>query len=138
MVLETFGKARQKVTRKDIQENILKIQATMKYVEDETEKTVTELKTLNKETEDGRTKYVRMQKDLQEMNELYKALQEMEAKQYDILKKYKDSKFYIQPKDWLSIGGLTVLAVIVIALDRESPKITKLMSFVLKLIPLHI
>ena len=138
VILELFGKAKQKVTPKDIQENILKIQATMRYVEEETEKTVNELKTVNKETETGREKYDQLQKDLQGMNELYKALQEMEEKQYGILKKYKDSKFYIQPKDWLTIGGLTFLAVIVIALDRESPKITKLASFILKLLPLHI
>lgn len=137
MVLEMFGKAK-KVNRKDIQENILKIQETMQYVEDEMKKTVEKLKEVDRNTESGREKYNLMQSDLQDMNEMYKSLQEMEAKHYDILKKYKDSKFYIQPKDWLTIGGLTVLAVIVIALDRESPKITKLMSFILKLLPLHI
>lgn len=138
MILEMFGKAKQKVTPKDIQENILKIQTTMKYIEEETEKTVNELKTVNKETEDGRNRYDRLHSDLQEMNELYKALQEMEERQYGILKKYRDSRFYIQPKDLMTIGGLTFLAVIVIALDRESPKITKLTSFILKLLPLHI
>lgn len=138
MNFEWLGNAKKKVTPKDIQDNILKIQSTMKYVEEETEKTVNELKAVNKETENGREKYTQLQKDLQAMNELYKALQEMQEKQYAILSKYKDSRFYIKPKDWLTIGGLTVLAVIVIALDRESPKITKLVSFILKLMPLHI
>ena len=138
MNFEMFGQAKKKVTPKDIQDNILKIQKTMKYIEDETEKTVEELKQVNKETELGRAKYDQLQMDLRGMNELYKALQEMEEKQYMILSKYKDSRFYIKPKDWLTIGGLTVLAVIVIALDRESPKITKLVSFILKLLPLHI
>lgn len=138
MILEMFGKAKRKVTPKDIQDNILKIQTTMKYVEEETAKTVEELKTVDKETEYGRNQYDQLQADLHGMNELYKALQEMEEKQYGILKKYRDSRFYIQPKDWLTISGLTFLAVIVIALDRESPKITKLASFILKLLPLHI
>lgn len=138
MILEMLGKKAKKVTPKDIQENIMKIQATMRYVEEETAKTVEELKTVNKETEYGRNRYDQLQADLHGMNELYKALQEMEEKQYGILKKYRDSRFYIQPKDWLTISGLTFLAVIVIALDRESPKITKLASFILKLLPLHI
>lgn len=138
MNFEWLGNAKKKVTPKDIQDNVYKIQKTMKYVEEETEKTVEELKTVNKETDYGREKYTQLQKDLQAMNELYKALQEMQEKQYAILSKYKDSRFYIKPKDWLTIGGLTVLAVIVIALDRESPKITKLVSFILKLMPLHI
>lgn len=139
MFLNFGGEVKQKkVNAKDIQENILKIRETMRYVETETSKTVEELKMANKDTEDGRCRYEQLQKDLHEMNELYKALQEMEEKQYGILKKYKDSKFFIQPKDWLMIGGSVVLAVIVIGLDRESPKITKLMSFVLRLLPLHI
>ena len=129
---------KKKVRSKDIQENILKIQATMQYVEGEIQKTVNDLQAINKNTEDGRCQYDKLQADLSDMNALYKALQEMEEKQYGILKKYKDSKFFIQPKDWLVIGGMTFLAVIVIALDRESPKITKLISLILKMLPLHI
>ena len=129
---------KKKVRSRDIQENILKIQATMQYVEGEIQKTVNDLKAINKNTEDGRRQYDKLQADLSDMNALYKALQEMEEKQYGILKKYKDSKFFIQPKDWLVIGGMTFLAVVVIALDRESPKITKLISLILKMLPLHI
>ena len=129
---------KKKVRSRDIQENILKIQATMQYVEGEIQKTVNDLQSINKNTEDGRRQYDKLQADLSDMNALYKALQEMEEKQYGILKKYKDSKFFIQPKDWLVIGGMTFLAVVVIALDRESPKITKLISLILKMLPLHI
>ena len=127
-----------KVTAKDLQGNIAKIRMTMNWVEEERAKTIEKLKTVDKSTESGMEQYNGLHYWLKELNDLFESLQEQEEKQYLILKKYKDSKFYIQPKDWLVIGGTTILAVFIIALDRESPKITKLASFILKLFPLHI
>ena len=127
-----------KVTAKDLQDNIAKIRMTMNWVEEERAKTIETLKTVDKSTESGMVQYNTLQFQLKELNDLFESLQDQEEKQYLILKKYKDSKFYIQPKDWLVIGGTTILAIFIIALDRESPKITKLASFILKLFPLHI
>ena len=134
---EETGKTK-KVTVKDLQDNIMKIRMTMNWVEEERAKTIEVMKLVDKNSETGIEKYKVLHGQLKELNEMFDSLQSQEEKQYAILKKYKDSKFYIQPKDWLMIGGTTVLAIFIIALDRESPKITKLASFILKLFPMHI
>ena len=134
---EETGKTK-KVTAKDLQDNIVKIRETMNWVQDERARIIESIKQVDMETECGSERYIALQGHLRELNDQFDTLQEQEEKQYAILKKYKDSKFYIQPKDWLVIGGTTVLAIFIIALDRESPKITKLASFILKLFPMHI
>ena len=126
-----------KVTAKDLQENIAKIRMTMNWIEQERADVVEAMKLVDKSTAEGLEQYDMLHSRMRELSETFDSLQEQEEKQYSILKKYKDSKFFIQPKDWLVIGGTTLLAVFVIALDRESPKITKLVSFILKLMPMH-
>ena len=66
----------------------------------------------------------------------YTELQEQKEKEYTILKKYKDSKFFIPPKDLAVIGGVFLLSLFMISLERENPKSLKLASFVLKLFPI--
>ena len=134
---EETGKTK-KVTARDLQDNIAKIRETMNWIQDERARIIESIKQVDMEAESGAERYIALQGHLRELNDQFDTLQEQEEKQYAILKKYKDSKFYIQPKDWLVIGGTTVLAIFVIALDRESPKITKLASFILKLLPMHI
>lgn len=135
---KVFNGKKKKVRASDIQENICKINEAMKYVKEETEKTIEEMRTCDRNTQDGKARFEELSNDIHKMNLMYNALQEQADAQYKILKQYKDSKFFIAPKDWLTIGALSVLAVFVIALDRESPKITKIASFILRLMPLHI
>lgn len=68
----------------------------------------------------------------------YTMLQEQKEKEYGILKKYKDSKFFIPPKDLAVITGVFLLSLFMISLERENPKSLKLASFVLKLFPIKI
>lgn len=70
--------------------------------------------------------------------EKYTCLQEEMEKEYTILKKFKDSRFYIAPKDAIIIGCISGVAIFMIALERENPKALKLASFLLKLFPLHL
>lgn len=120
------------------QERTDQIRNKIDWAQMEWEQIVTELSTITPEVRAEAQKYASLKVQLQEMNETIETLQEQEKTQYDILKKYKDSKFYIPPKDLLIICGVTTLAIFVIALDRESPKIVKTVSFILKLMPLHI
>ena len=69
-------------------------------------------------------------------DERYSKLQEQREKEFTILKKYKDSKFYVAPKDLMVIFGVGCLSFFMIALERENPKALKLASFVLKLFPI--
>lgn len=55
--------------------------------------------------------------------------------EYVILKKYKDSRFYIEPKQWLLIGGGTLVTVFFVALEREVPSVTKFTNLLFKIIP---
>ena len=55
--------------------------------------------------------------------------------QQTILRKYKDAKWYITPKDWLVIGGVTTAFFFLIGLNREWPSAIKLGSIVLKMFP---
>lgn len=66
----------------------------------------------------------------------YTELQEQKEKEYTILKKYKDSKFFISPRDMAILGGLALLGIYAISLDRDNPKALKIFSFLTKLFPI--
>lgn len=138
MVVDEIKKKTRKVRAKDLQENILRIRNTMEWVESEINETVGLMKKQNKSTEEGIEKYKALKITLRDLNEIYSTLQDQEEKQYEILKKYKNSKFYIAPKDLLVITGVAGLSLFMIALDRENPKALKLASFVLRLFPINI
>lgn len=134
-------KEKKKIGAKEIQENIKNIQANMKYVQNEMNKVIQKMKDLDDENGINVGKieaYKDLRIELQEWQNVYQELQNEMEKDYTILKKYKDSKFYIQPKDVLVIVGVTGLAIFMIALERENPKATKLASFLLKLFPIKI
>lgn len=138
MIVDKITKRTHKVRARDLQDNILRIKQTMDWVEGEINETVGLMKVQDKSTEEGIKKYKALKLNLKDLHELYSTLQDQEEKQYEILKKYKNSKFYIAPKDLLVITGVTGLAIFMIALDRENPKALKLASFVLKLFPITI
>ena len=52
-----------------------------------------------------------------------------------VLRKYKDAKFWIQPKDVLIIGGTAVAFIFSIALNREHPAALKTAGIILKMFP---
>lgn len=127
-----------KVTVRDIQRNILKIQQTMNWVQSDI-KDITNQMAENDRADDGKKlEYAALVENLKEKNELYSVLQKEMEQEYTTLKKMKDSRFMMQPKDGLIIGGLIFLGTFAIALERENPKALKLFSFIMKLMPLHI
>lgn len=65
----------------------------------------------------------------------WKELSDQLEKQQTILRKYKDAKYYISPKDWAIIGGTTVAFVFLIGLSREWPTALKAGSIILKMMP---
>ena len=71
-------------------------------------------------------------------SEKYTCLQEQLEKEYVILKKYKETRMGIAPKDALVILMLGGVGFFMIALERENPKAIKLAEFVLRLFPLHL
>lgn len=66
-----------------------------------------------------------------EYDKLQKELEQWQV----ILKRYKDARFYIAPKDALVIGGTTIGTLFFIALTREFPSALKTASLLLKIIP---
>lgn len=131
-----------KITAGDIQRNIRQIRARMNYANNEIEKKIKEIEKLEKAESAGEDIDVEEMKEkqlqLSELNELYSVLQKEMKEELEILRKYKDSKFYIQPKDAVIIGGVAFIAVFMIALERENPKALKLATFLLKLFPIKI
>lgn len=127
-----------RITAKDIQENLSKISERCKWIDDQINYTLKEMDYTDQSTSEGLEKYEKLSSDLQKLQEVYKLLQEQMKNQLEILKKYKDSRFYIQPKDVLVITCVGGLAFFMICLDRESPKAVKLSSFILKLFPIRI
>ena len=129
-----------KVTAKDIQRHIQWIDHEMQECEKDRQRyreIMSELKTFDAEDDEDRySKLIQESRALEDSNSRYTELQEQKEKEYAILKKYKDSKFYIPPKDLLTIGGIFALSMYMITLERENPKSLKLASFVLKLFPL--
>lgn len=133
---------KRKVTVKDIQIHIKWLDDEMSKVQEERRryrdimKQMTELDPIaNKKEYDKLELEARLYADA---DERYTQLQEQKEKEYTILKKYKDSRFYIQPKDLAIILGVSALSVFMISLERENPKSLKLASYVLKLFPIKI
>lgn len=65
----------------------------------------------------------------------YEALQKELEHEQTILRKYKDAKFYMSPKEMAMVGGTTVAVVFFIALAREYPSALKVGSMLLKIMP---
>lgn len=133
---------KRKVTVKDIQIHIKWLDEEMSKVQEERRryreimKQMTELDPItNKKEYDKLELEARLYADA---DDRYTQLQEQKEKEYTILKKYKDSRFYIQPKDLAIILGVSALSVFMISLERENPKSLKLASYVLKLFPIKI
>ena len=74
-------------------------------------------------------------KKVPEGSEEYDWLSKELEHEYVILKKYKDSRFYIEPKQWVLIGGGVVVTVFFIALEREVPSVTKFVNLLFKIMP---
>lgn len=130
---------RVKVTAKDIQSHIQWIDQEMNKVQLERERyraIQTEISKLDPSDEERYSELLNEVKVLEDADERYTKLQEQKEKEYTILKKYKDSKFFIAPKDLAVIGGVSLLSLFMISLERENPKSLKLASFVLRLFPI--
>lgn len=142
---------KKKVTAKEVRENIERIQKTLCKIKDtESEEYKTLVEELEKEFEIlKRTRTRVTARDIQEnigriMNAMkltpegsdeYERLAKELEHEYVILKKYKDSKFYIEPKMWATIGGATVVLLFFVCLEREVPSATKFLGTVLRIIP---
>ena len=127
-----------KVGPKEIQKNVVKIQRTMEWLQSEIETIVSEMDGLDRNSEDYAEEFARLNCELKAKNDLYSELQKEQEQEYATLKKMKESRFSITPKDAITIGGLIFLSTFAIALERENPKAIKLVSFITKMMPLHI
>ena len=65
--------------------------------------------------------------------EEYEKLSSELMKEYEILKKYKDSRFFIEPKVILTLAVIGGLAFFAICLDQENPKALRISQFIIKL-----
>lgn len=63
----------------------------------------------------------------------YEKLSAELMKEYEILKKYKDSRFFIEPKVIATLVVIGGLAFFAICLDQENPKAIKIAQFITKL-----
>lgn len=136
--MELVKVKRKKISAKEIHENIRKIKGVMEWILSDIGSTMEQMKALNTETEDGKQKYIALKDHLDEQMELYSSAQKEMDAELGILKKYRDSRFNISPKDMLTIVGVSGLAFFMIALERENPKALKLATFVLKLFPIKL
>lgn len=128
-----------KVTVRDLQANVLRIQEAMTKVQKDINELTVKMDAVDRESEGERETYARLHSELQAKHELYGVLQKEMEQEYTNVKKLRDGKFMMAPKDALMIGGLIFVGTFAIALERENPKALKLCGFLLKtLFPLHI
>ena len=129
-----------RVTAKDIQKHIRWIDSEMLECEKDRQRyreILAELQEIDSENDKERySKLLQESHYLEDADSRYMELQEQKEKEYAILKKYKDSKFFIAPKDLLTIVGISALSLYMITLERENPKSLKLATFILKLFPI--
>lgn len=139
---KTKTKKRTKVRAKDLQAHIKWIDDQMTELQGQRKRyrdILKEMSELDPITDKKAYAKLRAESRLYEdADAKYTELQEQKEKEYTILKKYKDSKFYIPPKDLCVIGGVSLLSLFMISLERENPKSLKLASFVLKLFPIKL
>ena len=129
-----------KVTPRRLQMNISAIDERMKKLNNEINETTKCLDTASKDVdpETGESQYSILKKHLDEQNELYKVMQDELRQEYDTLKKLRESRFYIAPKDGIMIAGVVFMGTFMIALERENPKALKLATFLLKIFPMKL
>ena len=127
-----------KVTPKVIQKNIRKIQQTMDFIRKDIDDTVKRMEAVDQTTEDGKKKYAALLEEFNLKSEAYATLQKEQEQEYTTLKKMKDTRFFMAPKDALMVCGTIVLGVFAISLEREDPRAIRIWSFIMKLMPLHI
>jgi len=130
-------KGKVKITQKDIKKNAAKIQRRMEKIQAERDKIADKMEEIDISDDEGREAYRKLNEELKLRNEAYSALQKEEQEEYNTIKKMKDSKFLIAPKDAIMISGLFILGTLAIALERENPKAIKIVSFITKLFPMH-
>lgn len=131
-----------RITAKDIQDHIKFLDEELNKVQAERVKYRDILKKMSTlDPTDDKEEYDKLLHESQmyaDADTRYTLIQEQREKEYTILKKYKDSRFYITPKDLAIILGLFVACIFTISLERDNPKSIKLASFVLKLFPIKI
>ena len=86
----------------------------------------------------ARTDLEDMKKDLKDMHEVYSTLQEEMKLEYENIKKIKDGKFIMAPKDIISIAAMGLVGIFVFSLERENPRAVKMAEFILRLFPMHL
>ena len=127
-----------KVGVRDIQRNIRAIEDRTKLIHDEIDKVTNQMSQIDQNDAKSRDKYLQLESELAAQNGILTTLQTELKSEYEILKKYRDSRFTIQPERGLIIGGILFLGTFMIALERENPKALKLAQFLLRLFPLHL
>lgn len=140
------------VTASEIRDNIERIQRAMSKMNPEEDPKAYQQLADEMEEEFARLKKCKTKvtgKDIQEnigriMNamkltpegsEEYERLSKELEHEYVILRKYKDSRFYIEPKQYLLIGGGVLVTVFFVALEREVPSVNRFVSTMFKIMP---
>lgn len=132
------GVKRIKVSVGSLKENASRIQAAMADTQDEINRISEKMAQIDRKTEDGEKEYADLQEELKEKHEMYSLMQTELKMELENIKKFREGKHAIAPKDAFMIGGVVFLATFMIALERENPKALKLATFLLKLVPLHL
>ena len=139
---EKFGTEEVKVKKvrpRDIQKNLREIQDRMNILHKDIDRINAEMARIDRNASDNHEQlYVLLQDELRTKNEIYSTYQTEMKNEYDMLKKYRESRFSIAPEKGLMIGGVLFVGVFALALERENPKALKLAQFLLKLFPMHL
>lgn len=94
---------KKRVTRRELLENVRRIQDALKSVTE------------------GTDEYERLSRELEH--------------EYVILRKYMDSRLYIEPKQYLLIAGGVIVTVFFVCLEREVPSVTKFVNMMFRIMP---
>lgn len=127
-----------RVTVKDLEKNVIKIQDAINANQAEIDSLNEELKKCDRSDASGEEKYKKLQAEIKSRHELYSILQKEMELEYNNIKKQKDCRFIMSPKDALVIGGAIFIGTFMIALERENPKAIKLCEFIMRLFPMHL
>ena len=126
-----------RVTVRELEQNSMKIQEAIVTTQNEIAKLQRDINETNTADDEGKKRKKELQEDLKTAHDMLGILQGELQKQEEIIKKHRESRHVIAPKDALSIGGMIIVGIFVIGLERENPRFIKLSEFILKLFPMH-
>ena len=123
---------RTKVHRRDLEESNVKIQESLRMIGNDIQTITKEMAELDLKSEEGNARYSELRTLLDDKNQMYSVFQKQQEQNLANLKKLGESGRGDMILKVVMVAGGIFLSVIGLGMERESPKVLKIVDFILK------